>query len=134
MTFRADFNLELDVRGFTIEADSPEEAKQKLIHMFPMEICEQLTVNDEDLIHNSAVEDIDLECTDKTIDVEVSNIKYVDDDGNEYFPAESKYSLTSLEVHDGDDIEDLIKDEVSYLADVDEDNVYSFDYKVIKEY
>lgn len=34
---------------------------------------------------------------------------------------------------EGDDLEDLVKDELSYLAGVDEESIRSFKYEVVEE-
>ena len=115
-----------------MEAPSEEEAKKKLAEMSFDDIVDQLSYESEGFVNASDVDDVDLECVEKTLEIKTSDLKYVDEDGKEIAPSESEY-VFDVDYREGDDLEDLVKDELSYLAGVDEESIRSFKYEVVEE-
>ena len=132
MIFKASFDLSAWIRDFEIEAPSEEEAKKKLAAMSFDDIVDQLSYENEGSVNASDVDDVDLECVEKTLEIKTSDLKYVDEDGKEITPSESEY-VFDVDYREGDDLEDLVKDELSYLAGVDEESIRSFKYEVVEE-
>lgn len=132
MIFKASFDLSAWIRDFEVEAPSEEEAKKKLAEMSFDDIVDQLSYENEGSVSASDVDDVDLECVEKTLEIKTSDLKYVDEDGKEITPSESEY-VFDVDYREGDDLEDLVKDELSYLAGVDEDSIRSFKYEVVEE-
>ena len=132
MIFKASFDLSAWIRDFEVEAPSEEEAKKKLAEMSFDDIVDQLSYENEGSVNASDVDDVDLECVEKTLEIKTSDLKYVDEDGEEITPSESEY-VFDVDYREGDDLEDLVKDEVSYLAGVDEESIRSFKYEVVEE-
>ena len=132
MIFKASFDLSAWIRDFEVEAPSEEEAKKKLAKMTFDDIVDQLSYESEGSVKASEVDDIDLECVEKTLEIKTSDLKYVDEDGEEITPSESEY-VFDVDYREGDDLEDLVKDELSYLAGVDEESIRSFKYEVVEE-
>ena len=132
MIFKASFDLSAWIRDFEIEAPSEEEAKKKLAEMSFDDIVDQLSYENEGSVNASDVDDVDLECVEKTLEIKTSDLKYVDEDGKEITPSESEY-VFDVDYSEGDDLEDLVKDELSYLAGVDEESIRSFKYEVVEE-
>ena len=132
MIFKASFDLSAWIRDFEVEAPSEEEAKKKLAEMSFDDIVDQLSYENEGSVSASDVDDVDLECVEKTLKIKVSDLKYVDEDGKEIAPSESEY-VFDVDYREGDDLEDLVKDELSYLAGVDEESIRSFKYEVVEE-
>lgn len=132
MIFKASFDLSAWIRDFEVEAPSEEEAKKKLAEMSFDDIVDQLSYESEGSVSASDVDDVDLECVEKTLEIKASDLKYVDEDGKEITPSESEY-VFDVDYREGDDLEDLVKDELSYLAGVDEESIRSFKYEVVEE-
>ena len=132
MIFKASFDLSAWIRDFEIEAPSEEEAKKKLAEMSFDDIVDQLSYENEGSVNASDVDDVDLECVEKTLEIKTSDLKYVNEDGDEVSPSESEY-VFDVDYREGDDLEDLVKDELSYLAGVDEESIRSFKYEVVEE-
>ena len=132
MIFKASFDLSAWIRDFEVEAPSEEEAKKKLAEMSFDDIVDQLSYESEGSVNASDVDDVDLECVEKTLKIKVSDLKCVDEDGEEITPSESEY-VFDVDYREGDDLEDLVKDELSYLAGVDEESIRSFKYEVVEE-
>lgn len=134
MIFKASFDLSAWIRDFEVEASSEEEAKKKLAEMAFDDIVDQLSYESEGFVGASEVDDVDLECVEKTLKIKVSDFKYVDEDGDEASPAESEY-VFDVDFREGDDdyLEDLVKDELSYRSGVDEERIRSFKYEVAEE-
>ena len=132
MIFKASFDLSAWIRDFEVEAPSEEEAKKKLAKMSFDDIVDQLSYESEGFVKASEVDDVDLECVEKTLEIKTSDLKYVDEDGKEITPSESEY-VFDVDYREGDDLEDLVKDELSYLAGVDEESIRSFKYEVVEE-
>ena len=132
MIFKASFDLSAWIRDFEVEAPSEEEAKKKLAEMSFDDIVDQLSYESEGFVNASEVDDVDLECVEKTLKIKVSDLKCVDEDGEEITPSESEY-VFDVDYREGDDLEDLVKDELSYLAGVDEESIRSFKYEVVEE-
>lgn len=132
MIFKASFDLSAWIRDFEVEAPSEEEAKKKLAEMSFDDIVDQLSYESEGFVKASEVDDVDLECVEKTLKIKVSDLKCVDEDGEEITPSESEY-VFDVDYREGDDLEDLVKDELSYRSGVDEENIRSFKYEVVEE-
>ena len=132
MIFKASFDLSAWIQDFEVEAPSEEEAKKKLAKMSFDDIVDQLSYESEGSVKASEVDDVDLECVEKTLEIKTSDLKYVDEDGEEITPSESEY-VFDVDYREGDDLEDLVKDELSYLAGVDEESIRSFKYEVVEE-
>ena len=132
MIFKASFDLSAWIQDFEVEAPSEEEAKKKLAKMTFDDIVDQLSYESEGSVKASEVDDVDLECVEKTLEIKTSGLKYVDEDGEEITPSESEY-VFDVDYREGDDLEDLVKDELSYLAGVDEESIRSFKYEVVEE-
>ena len=132
MIFKASFDLSAWIRDFEVEAPSEEEAKKKLAEMSFDDIVDQLSYENEGSVSASDVDDVDLECVEKTLEIKTSDLKYVDEDGKEIAPSEAEY-VFDVDYREGDDLEDLVKDELSYLAGVDEESIRSFKYEVVEE-
>ena len=132
MIFKASFDLSAWIRDFEVEAPSEEEARKKLAEMSFDDIVDQLSYENEGSVNASDVDDVDLECVEKTLEIKTSDLKYVNEDGKEITPSESEY-VFDVDYREGDDLEDLVKDELSYLAGVDEESIRSFKYEVVEE-
>lgn len=132
MIFKASFDLSAWIRDFEVEAPSEEEAKKKLAEMTFDDIVDQLSYESEGFVGASEMDDVDLECVEKTLKIKVSDLKCVDEDGDEVSPAESEYAF-DVDFREGDDLEDLVKDELSYRSGVDEERIRSFKYEVAEE-
>lgn len=132
MIFKASFDLSAWIQDFEVEAPSEEEAKKKLAKMSFDDIVDQLSYESEGSVKASEVDDVDLECVEKTLEIKTSDLKYVNEDGEEITPSESEY-VFDVDYREGDDLEDLVKDELSYLAGVDEESIRSFKYEVVEE-
>ena len=137
MIVKFNFNLEAWIEGVEIEADSEEEAKEKLYRMNAQELIEAGYVNTSD------VDDVESEVIEKTLRVRAFDIEYdieEDDyeDKEEYIQTINSLP-TELEVEitvDKDlakyhlDEEDLIADEITL-----ETNrlVKNFKYTILEE-
>lgn len=137
MRVKFNFNLEAWIEGVEIEADSEEEAKEKLYRMNAQELIEAGYVNTSD------VNDVESEVIEKTLKVRAFDIEYdieEDDyeDKEEYIQTINSLP-TELEVEitvDKDlakyhlDEEDLIADEITL-----ETNrlVKNFKYTILEE-
>ena len=132
MIFKASFDLSAWIRDFEVEAPSEEEAKKKLAKMSFDDIVDQLSYESEGSVKASEVDDVDLECVEKTLEIKTSDLKYVDEDGKEITPSESEY-VFDVDYREGDDLEDLVKAELAYLAGIDEESIRSFKYEVVEE-
>ena len=137
MIVKFNFNLEAWIEGVEIEADSEEEAKEKLYRMNAQELIEAGYVNTSD------VDDVDGEVIEKTLKVRAFDIEY-DIEEDDYDDKEEYIQIinslpTELEVEitvDKDlakyhlDEEDLIADEITL-----ETNrlVKTFKYTILEE-
>ena len=137
MIVKFNFNLEAWIEGVEIEADSEEEAKEKLYRMNAQELIEAGYVNTSD------VDDVEGEVIEKTLRVRAFDIEY-DIEEDDYEDKEDYIKIinslpTELEVEitvDKDlakyhlDEEDLIADEITL-----ETNrlVKNFKYTVLEE-
>ena len=137
MRVKFNFNLEAWIEGVEIEADSEEEAKEKLYRMNAQELIEAGYVNTSD------VNDVEGEVIEKTLKVRAFDIEY-DIEEDDYEDKEEYIQIinslpTELEVEitvDKDlakyhlDEEDLIADEITL-----ETNrlVKTFKYTVLEE-
>ena len=137
MIVKFNFNLEAWIEGVEIEADSEEEAKEKLYRMNAHELIEAGYVNTSD------VDDVEGEVIEKTLRVRAFDIEY-DIEEDDYEDKEDYIKIinslpTELEVEitvDKDlakyhlDEEDLIADEITL-----ETNrlVKTFKYTILEE-
>ena len=137
MRVKFNFNLEAWIEGVEIEADSEEEAKEKLYRMNAQELIEAGYVNTSD------VNDVEGEVIEKTLKVRAFDIEY-DIEEDDYEDKEEYIQIinslpTELEVEitvDKDlakyhlDEEDLIADEITL-----ETNrlVKNFKYTILEE-
>ena len=137
MRVKFNFNLEAWIEGVEIEADSEEEAKEKLYRMNAQELIEAGYVNTSD------VDDVEGEVIEKTLRVRAFDIEY-DIEEDDYEDKEEYIQIinslpTELEVEitvDKDlakyhlDEEDLIADEITL-----ETNrlVKNFKYTILEE-
>ena len=137
MIVKFNFNLEAWIEGVEIEADSEEEAKEKLYRMNAQELIEAGYVNTSD------VNDVEGEVIEKTLRVRAFDIEY-DIEEDDYEDKEDYIKIinslpTELEVEitvDKDlakyhlDEEDLIADEITL-----ETNrlVKTFKYTILEE-
>lgn len=137
MIVKFNFNLEAWIEGVEIEADSEEEAKEKLYRMNAQELIEAGYVNTSD------VDDVESEVIEKTLRVRAFDIEY-DIEEDDYEDKEEYIQIinslpTELEVEitvDKDlakyhlDEEDLIADEITL-----ETNrlVKNFKYTILEE-
>lgn len=137
MIVKFNFNLEAWIEGVEIEADSEEEAKEKLYRMNAQELIEAGYVNTSD------VDDVESEVIEKTLRVRAFDIEY-DIEEDDYEDKEEYIKIinslpTELEVEitvDKDlakyhlDEEDLIADEITL-----ETNrlVKTFKYTILEE-
>lgn len=137
MIVKFNFNLEAWIEGVEIEADSEEEAKEKLYRMNAQELIEAGYVNTSD------VDDVESEVIEKTLRVRAFDIEY-DIEEDDYDDKEEYIQIinslpTELEVEitvDKDlakyhlDEEDLIADEITL-----ETNrlVKNFKYTILEE-
>lgn len=137
MIVKFNFNLEAWIEGVEIEADSEEEAKEKLYRMNAQELIEAGYVNTSD------VDDVEGEVIEKTLRVRAFDIEY-DIEEDDYEDKEDYIKIinslpTELEVEitvDKDlakyhlDEEDLIADEITL-----ETNrlVKTFKYTILEE-
>ena len=137
MRVKFNFNLEAWIEGVEIEADSEEEAKEKLYRMNAQELIEAGYVNTSD------VNDVEGEVIEKTLRVRAFDIEY-DIEEDDYEDKEDYIQIinslpTELEVEitvDKDlakyhlDEEDLIADEITL-----ETNrlVKTFKYTILEE-
>ena len=137
MIVKFNFNLEAWIEGVEIEADSEEEAREKLYRMNAQELIEAGYVNTSD------VDDVEGEVIEKTLRVRAFDIEY-DIEEDDYEDKEEYIKIinslpTELEVEitvDKDlakyhlDEEDLIADEITL-----ETNrlVKTFKYTILEE-
>ena len=137
MIVKFNFNLEAWIEGVEIEADSEEEAREKLYRMNAQELIEAGYVNTSD------VDDVESEVIEKTLRVRAFDIEY-DIEEDDYEDKEDYIQIinslpTELEVEitvDKDlakyhlDEEDLIADEITL-----ETNrlVKNFKYTILEE-
>lgn len=137
MIVKFNFNLEAWIEGVEIEADSEEEAREKLYRMNAQELIEAGYVNTSD------VDDVEGEVIEKTLKVRAFDIEY-DIEEDDYEDKEDYIQIinslpTELEVEitvDKDlakyhlDEEDLIADEITL-----ETNrlVKTFKYTILEE-
>ena len=132
MIFNVNFNLAAWVKDVEIEASSEEEAIAKLNSMSITELIEEGAIFDSEM----SFSDIDIEVSSYNVVVEVSDIEYDLDPSEisaeviEYLKAflPTNKTITIKGVLPSDDLEELIRDEISYVTDYE---VKSFNYKVI---
>lgn len=124
MKVRFDFNLSAWIKGIEIEADSIEEAEERLYSLDVANMIEMGYVDESD------ISDIDHNVLEKNYDIRVYNIKYVDKDFKgpqtlEVILEDVDADLTEFE------LEDLIADEIYLQTDHSPDD---FGFDIIKEY
>lgn len=78
MKVKFDFNLQAWIQDVEIEADSIEEAEEKLYRMTVAELIEA------GYIHTSDLDDVDMEVVEQSYKVKVYNIEFDPDDILEY--------------------------------------------------
>ena len=127
-----DFNLAAWVKKIQIEADSEEEAINKLMGMTIEEMVNEGATFGSDL----KITEIDSFISQYDVTVEVSDIEYDFTDEN-IDPAVVEYLLNILPtvktitvrgITPDDDLEEAIKDELEYITD---HGVSSFKFKII---
>ena len=137
MKVRFNFNLEAWIDGVEIEANSEEEAREKLYQMTFRDLVE------EGYDRNSTISEVEGEIIEKTLKVRVFNIDY-DIEEDDYEDKEEYIQIinslpTELEVEitvDEDlpkyhlDEEDLIADEITMKTDW---LVKNFNYTILEE-
>lgn len=141
MIVKFNFDLKAWISGVEIEADSYEEAEEKLLRMDVKDLIE------EGYIENSDLDSIESNITEKEVTVKTTNIKYSISDfysDDTHFDTEEEkvnYLATlpqnvtvTIQVRDNDDIEELIKDELDLIEDIPYYvDVDSIEYKILKE-
>lgn len=134
MIVNFNFNLEAWVRSLRIEANSVEEAKEKLFQM----TLEEMVNEGDGFYADSEMEltDIESKIIEYDATVKVSNIEYAFDE-DEYDPAVIDYLKVRLPkelameltcVDDNVDIEDYIRDEIFSITNYD---ASTFDFEVV---
>ena len=134
MIVNFNFNLEAWVRSLRIEANSVEEAKEKLFQM----TLEEMVNEGDGFYADSEMEltEIESRIIEYDATVKVSNIEYAFDE-DEYDPAVIDYLKVRLPkeltmelacVDDNVDIEDYIRDEIFSITDYD---ASTFDFEVV---
>lgn len=134
MIVNFNFNLEAWVRSLRIEANSVEEAKEKLFQM----TLEEMVTEGDGFYADSEMEltDIESKIIEYDATVKVSNIEYAFDE-DEYDPAVIDYLKVRLPkelameltcVDDNVDIEDYIRDEIFSITNYD---ASTFDFEVV---
>lgn len=136
MIVKFDFNLEAWVRSLKIEANSEEEAYDKLMQMS----LEEMINESEGFYVDSEMEltDIDSEIVEYDATVKVSNVEY-DFDIDEFDPAVIEYlkvrlpkelTVTLTGVTKDADVEDAIRDEIFNITNYD---VATFDFEIVEK-
>lgn len=136
MIVKFDFNLEAWVRSLKIEANSEEEAYDKLMQMS----LEEMINESEGFYVDSEMEltNIDSEIVEYDAIVKVSNIEY-DFDVDEFGPAVIEYlkvrlpkelTVTLTGVTKDADVEDAIRDEIFNIANYD---AATFDFEIVEK-
>ena len=136
MIVKFDFNLEAWVRSLKIEANSEEEAYDKLMQMS----LEEMINESEGFYVDSEMEltNIDSEIVEYDAIVKVSNIEY-DFDVDEFDPAVIEYlkvrlpkelTVTLTGVTKDADVEDAIRDEIFNITNYD---AATFDFEIVEK-
>ena len=132
MRVKFNFNLEAWIQDVEIEADSMEEAENKLYGMTVQELIEA------GYVHTSDLDDVEGEIVEKTMKVTAYDIEYIIEEDDfesteEYIetintlPTELTFEIT---VEPNDDIETLIADEITFITDW---MVEHFNYVIVDE-
>ena len=128
MRVRFDFSLDAWIRNLEIEADSLEDAKDKLARMSVEDIVEYGCVDEHDITN------LDSDILEETVHVKVSDVVYdYDEDEDdidliESLPTEFEFDI-DVDYEHNEDLEDLIADAITDETDC---LVYNFRYKVVK--
>lgn len=120
MKFKFNFSLDIWITDLEIEADSLDEAKEKLYQMSDEEKLEE--GNDKE----SDITNLDYEVIEKTYTVKVTNVTYDEDVDPTGLSTEFVFKITCAE----EDLENEIEDYI--LFDTDE-SPKNYRYKILKE-
>ena len=119
MKVRFNFNLEAWIKGLEVEADSYDEALDKLYRMTFSEIAEAGYAKESDIT------DITGDIVEKTITVQVYDIEYDIEEDDYDTPEEYNKIINSLPseltltvtIEEGQDEDEVIADEITYQTD-----------------
>jgi hypothetical protein len=119
MKVRFNFNLEAWIKGLEVEADSYDEALDKLYRMTFSEIAEAGYAKESDIT------DIDGDIVERILNVQVYDIEYDIEEDDYDTPEEYNKIINSLPseltltvtVEEGQDEEEVIADEITYQTD-----------------
>ena len=132
MKIRFGLDIDIDMEDVEVEGNSIEDCKNKL---FQMSIQEMLEAGG--YVKNYTIDDVDYDILESTLQVECKNIEYdLDEDELDFeevknLPTELTVTVT---VEDRDDIEDAIKDAISFEnGSIGYYPVKSLDYKILKQ-
>lgn len=134
MIINLNFNLNAWVKRLSLEAQSEEDAINKLMSMTLAEILEEAT----DISSDFKISDIDTEVVEYDLDVQVTDVEYdldpeiMDVSVIEYLKnfLPKEFKLTLHGVAEEDDIEDMIKDKI--FSDTDYD-VISLKFQILEK-
>ena len=132
MKMRFGFDIDIDMEDVEVEGNSIEDCKNKLFQMSVQEMLEA-----GGYVKNYTIDDVDYDILESTLQVECKNIEYdLDEDELDFeevknLPTELTVTVT---VEDRDDIEDAIKDAITFENGlVGYYPVKSLDYKILKQ-
>ena len=132
MKIRFGLDIDIDMEAVEVEGNSIEDCKNKLFQMSVQEMLEA-----GGYVKNYTIDDVDYDILESTLQVECKNIEYdLDEDELDFeevknLPTELTVTVT---VEDRDDIEDAIKDAISFEnGSIGYYPVKSLDYKILKQ-
>ena len=132
MKIRFGLDIDIDMENVEVEGNSIEDCKNKLFQMSVQEMLEA-----GGYVKNYTIDDVDYDILESTLQVECKNIEYdLDEDELDFeevknLPTELTVTVT---VEDRDDIEDAIKDAITFEnGSVGYYPVKSLDYKILKQ-
>ena len=132
MKIRFGLDIDIDMEDVEVEGNSIEDCKNKLFQMSVQEMLEA-----GGYVKNYTIDDVDYDILESTLQVECKNIEYdLDEDELDFeevknLPTELTVTVT---VEDRDDIEDAIKDAISFEnGSIGYYPVKSLDYKILKQ-
>lgn len=132
MKMRFGFDIDIDMEDVEVEGNSIEDCKNKLFQMSVQEMLEA-----GGYVKNYTIDDVDYDILESTLQVECKNIEYdLDEDELDFeevknLPTELTVTVT---VEDRDDIEDAIKDAITFENGlIGYYPVKSLDYKILKQ-
>ena len=132
MKIRFGLDIDIDMEDVEVEGNSIEDCKNKLFQMSVQEMLEA-----GGYVKNYTIDDVDYDILESTLQVECKNIEYdLDEDELDFeevknLPTELTVTVT---VEDRDDIEDAIKDAITFENEsVGYYPVKSLDYKILKQ-